>query len=320
MPDDAYLSQRAGALLPAGRCTRRFDEEIQAHRLRREIISTMLANAMINRGGPTFIVRIGDQTGAPVSEIARAFAAARDLFDLPSLYRRVDALDNQLNGDMQLQLYATIRELLIDATIWFVRNETFAGGLQAVVDRFQSGISELRDAFERILPEEDARELEHQIELMTGDGVPHDLAQPFARLPLAAAALDVVVVASACGVTIPEAGSVFFALNDRFRIRALDETARDIDIEDYYDGLALDRARRTLADAHRNLAVEVLRTTSDEGGAARVDDWIEARGATVARTQRSINEIVSGGRVSISRLAVASGLLGDLPVNTAEAA
>ena len=319
VPDDAYLSQELERYFPR-QMRERFDEEVHAHRLRREIISTMLANSMINRGGPTFIVRIGDQTGAPVSEIARGFAAARDSFGLPALYRLVDHLDNKLDGEIQLKLYATIRELLIDATIWFVRNETFAGGLQSVVDRFQSGIDELRDAFEAILPEEDAHELEQQMAVLTADGVPDELAQPFTRLPLAAAALDVVVVASACGVTIPEAGAVFFALNDRFRIRNLDETARTIDIGDYYDGLALDRARRTLADAHRNLAMEVLRTTTGTDGAARVDAWIEARGATVARTQRSINDIVAGGRVSISRLAVASGLLGDLPLSTAHAA
>ncbi|WP_226582806.1 NAD-glutamate dehydrogenase [Acuticoccus sediminis] len=319
VPDDAYLSQELERYFPV-QMRERFAEEIQAHRLRREIISTILANSMINRGGPTFIVRIGDQTGAPVSEIARASAAARDSFGLPDMYALIDQLDNRIDGSVQLRLYAAVRALLIDATIWFVRNEDFAEGLQTVVDRFRDGISELRNAFKEILPEQDAEELEQQAALLVEDGVPHELAYPFARLPIAAAALDVVVVAAACGVSIPEAGSVFFALNDRFQIRSLDETARSIDIGDYYDGLALDRARRTLADAHRSLAMEVLRTTTAGTGAERVDAWIEARGATVARTQRAINDIVSGGRVSISRMAVASGLLADLPAISHEAA
>ncbi|ORE96559.1 NAD-glutamate dehydrogenase superfamily protein [Stappia sp. 22II-S9-Z10] len=320
VPDDAYLSKELERYFPV-EMQEKFDEEIQAHRLRREIISTMLANSMINRGGPTFIVRIGDQTGAPVSEIARGFAAARDSFNLPALYAEVDSLDNALDGALQLRLYSEIRALLIDATIWFVRNETFDEGLQAVVERFKSGIGQLRDSFEQILPESDAEELAHQTSLLTDDGVPAALAPRFARLPLAASALDVVVVADACAVSLREAGEVFFALNDRFRIMSLDETARAIPISDYYDGLALDRARRTLADAHRRLAIDVLRSSDGvEGGLARVDAWIEARGATVARTQRSIQEIVSGGRVSISRLAVASGLLADLSGAVSQAA
>ena len=34
----------------------RFANEIAAHRLRREIIATQLANSLINRGGPTLLV------------------------------------------------------------------------------------------------------------------------------------------------------------------------------------------------------------------------------------------------------------------------
>ena len=55
----------------------KFPDSVKHHRLRREIISTNLANAMINRGGPTFIGRLIDQTDAEVPTIVMAFVAVR---------------------------------------------------------------------------------------------------------------------------------------------------------------------------------------------------------------------------------------------------
>ena len=63
VPDDAYLARELFRYFPQ-LMQEDFRDEIEGHRLRREIIATMLANSMINRGGPTYIVRIGDQTGA----------------------------------------------------------------------------------------------------------------------------------------------------------------------------------------------------------------------------------------------------------------
>ena len=36
---------------------------MEAHPLRREIIATQLANAIINRGGSTFLIRLIQETG-----------------------------------------------------------------------------------------------------------------------------------------------------------------------------------------------------------------------------------------------------------------
>ncbi|MBJ3777570.1 NAD-glutamate dehydrogenase [Acuticoccus mangrovi] len=311
VPDDAYLGRELDRYFPSA-MRERFAEDIHGHRLRREIIATQLANSMINRGGPTFIIRVGDQTGAPVEDIARAYAAARDCFSLTEINAEVDALDNKIDGDMQLELYQTIRGLLTDATVWFVRNETFSEGLATVVDRFRGGIGELRDTFAEMLPPDDAAHLRAQAAGLMELGVPEALAPLFARMPLSTAALDIVVVASACEVSLREAGEVWFALNDNFKLASLDLTARTIPVDDYYDGLAVDRARRTLADAHRGLAVEVLASMPPGPGAERVAAWMEAQGAAVTRTRRAVADIIDGGRISISRISVAAGLLADL--------
>ena len=87
MPDDPYLGRELGRYFPK-LIAQKFPDALEKHRLRREIISTQLANSMINRGGPSLVVRIADQTGAAPAAIAFAFAAVRDSYDMPALQRR----------------------------------------------------------------------------------------------------------------------------------------------------------------------------------------------------------------------------------------
>ena len=55
----------------------------------------MLANSMINRGGPGFVARIAGD-GGDVADIAAALAVARDSFDFLDMFREIDALDTAL--------------------------------------------------------------------------------------------------------------------------------------------------------------------------------------------------------------------------------
>ena len=88
VPDDPYLARELRPLFPAIDLRAGSRTRIEHHRLRRDIISTQLANSMINRGGPALVVRIADQTGASVDRIAaRLRGGARQLCAYRAQYR-----------------------------------------------------------------------------------------------------------------------------------------------------------------------------------------------------------------------------------------
>src|SRR5262249_34204225 len=72
VPDDPYLPRELARYSPNA-IVEKFPDALEHHRLRREIIATQLSNSMINRGGPSLLVRIADQTGASAARIASAF-------------------------------------------------------------------------------------------------------------------------------------------------------------------------------------------------------------------------------------------------------
>ena len=89
-----HISPASSSAISPSEIAAQFPDALEHHRLRREIIATQLANSMINRGGPSFVVRIADQTGAAPAAIAAAFAAVRDSYGMTALNGEIDALDN----------------------------------------------------------------------------------------------------------------------------------------------------------------------------------------------------------------------------------
>ena len=153
VPDDRYLARELGRYFPK-EIAAQFPDALEHHRLRREIIATQLANSMINRGGPSLIVRISDQTGAAPAAVASAFAAVRDSYGMTALNGAIDSLDNRIAGKLQLDLYAAVQDLLLDRIIWFPRNVDLTKGLADVVTHYRDGIAAVAAALDHALSDD----------------------------------------------------------------------------------------------------------------------------------------------------------------------
>ena len=308
VPDDPYLGRELGRYFPKA-IAEKYPDALAQHRLRREIIVTQLTNSMINRGGPSLVVRIADQTGAAPALIASAFAAVRESYDMVALNTAIDGLDNHIPGKLQLDLYAAVQDLLLDRIVWFLRNVDLAQGLAGIIERYRSGIVAVEAALDRALAGEvasarTAREAELKVA-----GVPESLARRIASLPALTAAPDIVVVADRTGQNITEVAATYFAAESFFRLDRIARAARAIKVSDYFDRLALDRALDSIGDAERRIAAAM----SGNGihGPRAVEAWVADRKTVVNRIRTSVHEIASSG-LTLSKLSVAASLLGDL--------
>jgi glutamate dehydrogenase len=314
VPDDPYLGRELGRYFPPA-IADRFPDAIEQHRLRRDIIATQLANSMINRGGPSLVVRLTEETGASVDRIAAAFAAVRDSFELTALNTAIEELDNHLAGAVQLGLFATVQDLLLDRIVWFLRNVDLGQGLAGTVEHYRSGITNVAAALDRILPEDAHRAAAAAALKMTSDGVPEQLARLVAGLPARAAAADAVLIADRTGRPVDEVAAIYFAASTYFQLDRIVAAAADIKLTDYFDRLALDRALDAIGDAARRIAAEMAGARGASGAAAgasaAVAAWVERKRASVERARSAVHEVAASG-LTVSKLAVAASMLGDL--------
>jgi glutamate dehydrogenase len=302
IPDEPYLARELERYFPAT-LRERFPDAVTAHKLRREIIATTLANAIVNRAGPFAIARLMDDTGADVAAIATAYAAARDSFGLMPLNAGIDALDGHVTGELQLGLYAAAQDLLLGQIVWFLRNTDLApGSLAAIVARFQGGIAAISANLATLLPPNAATGLQARADDLAANGVPADLARRVAGLADLAAASDIVLVAELSARPVADVAATHFAVAERFRIGTLRAAAEKVRTEDYYDRLALDRALTAIDAAHRRLTVDITATGQPASTWATHD---------LVRIEAGLATLIAEPP-TLSRLTVAAGLLSDL--------
>ena len=311
VPDDPYLGRELTRYFPK-ELVERHPDALEQHRLRREIISTQLTNSMINRGGPAFTVRIADQTGAAPATIAAAFFVTRNSYDMIALNSAIDALDTKVPGKLQLDLYAAVEDLLLDRIVWFVRNVDVSKSLADVVEHYRAGIETVAASLDSILPEEGARSLTARANSLINAGVPEDLARRIASLTALAAAPDIVSVADRTGKAVQDVAATYFAADAFFQLDKIASAAGGINVTDYFDRLALDRALDSIGEAERRLTAEMV--ANGAVGSQAVDAWVGPRAGEVERIRTAVHGIASSG-LTLSKLTVAASLLGDLVKN-----
>jgi glutamate dehydrogenase len=264
---------------------------------------------MINRGGPSQIARITDATGAAPDRIAVAFAAVHNSFRLLDLNGAIDALDNKIDGEAQLALYAELQKLLFDRMVWFLRHEDLEQGLASIINRYQADVETVAKALDLVLPKEIAVAHAARIEKMQKSGVPIALAHRIADLRALTAATDIALVAKRTGKQVTDLAATYFATVAFFHLDGIVAAARDIILSDYSDRLALDRALDQIGDALRRLTADM--TNAGAPGRDAVERWVEARAQASERTRLAVHEIAASG-LTLSRLAVVASLLSDL--------
>lgn len=307
--DDAYLAGELFRYFPETLHTT-YPDAIANHRLKREVIATVLSNAMINRGGPAFVTELTAATSASPGEIALAYAATRDVYGLTDINAAIDQLDGQVSGDAQLTLYAEVMAQLRQETLWFLRNADVTQGLAGLVERHATGVAVLRSMLSTVLPSSLTDILDQSTAGLVAQGVPQTLARRIAELPVLSYASDIVLVSERAGVTVPDGAAAFFGVFAAFNLWPVIEQARDLVLSDRFDRMALDRALANLMRAQRDLTADVLK--ADIGPiAARLASWKSQRKSAIDRASSAVAELTQGA-LTVSRLSVAAGLLADL--------
>ena len=138
--------------------------------------------------------------------------------------------------------------------------------------------------------------------------VPELLAARLALLPTLARASDVVLIADRTGRSIADAAKAYFAVSERFGFGRIDAMTEEVATADYYESLALQKARDSLETAHRELAQKVLAN----GSGGDVAAWEAAAGERVTATAEQVEKIVSDRRPSMAKVTVAASLLSEL--------
>ncbi|XTZ15790.1 NAD-glutamate dehydrogenase [Micromonospora echinospora] len=303
LPDEEWTTDVLVNYFPTP-MRQRFADRMGQHRLRRDIVTTVLVNEAINRGGITFVFRVVEETAASPADVIRAYLVVREVFGLRELWDAIEALDNRVAPELQTSGYLDTRRLLDRAVRWLVTNRRSPIDVPAEIARLRDGVARLLPELDSLFYGAEREALAAHVDMMSKRGLPRELAERATRLMYSFGLLDVVETAAQTGKDVGEVASVYFVLSDRFRVDSLLSKISLLPREDRWQTLARMALRYDLYAALAALTSEVLDSTDATlSPQDRVQVWEQSNAVSIHRAHRAMGEF-DESRADLAALSV----------------
>ncbi|AJC19337.1 NAD-glutamate dehydrogenase [Pandoraea pulmonicola] len=323
LPDADFVAEDLPSYFPtplASRC----GAAMLRHPLKREILATMHANALVNRAGVTFVHRLSEETGAEPADVVRASLAARGAYGLDALWREIDALDAQVSHETQAALFAAVSQWHEQATLWFLRRRLT--DVPQTVERLRGVLDPILPTLDTLVSGEAADEARARRQSMIDAGVPAPLAQTAADIGARVALLDIAEVASTSGCEPALAAQVYFALDAPLGYGWLHAGVLGLPMLTHWQRLARATLLEELSVLRRRLTASVLALDEADGAGAasalegadmspaarRVARWQLAHADALARYHRVLADQVAAGNADLAMLSVSLKALAEV--------
>jgi glutamate dehydrogenase len=266
LPDLAALNHELLAYFPA-RLRDLAPHVLISYRLRREVIATVVANALINRMGPSFVHDTMLRTGASADAIARAFLITSEVFSLPSLWADIEALDNLAAAATQTRLHIAIATIIDQAVRWFLLSGDVLDPA-VMVAKFKPGVLTLTDRLTSLLPESEREIRKGREAAHIEAGVPQLLAERIVVLTTLSTAMDIIEIADQVHGDLGEIGRLYFAVGAGYGLLLIRRKSRQMVQTTGWQRLAAD----ALADDSTSLQREITAGLAARGSAVQAAD------------------------------------------------
>lgn len=321
-PEDPWFEGVLKAYFPEPLA--RFEPEMRRHRLRREIIATVLANEIVNIAGPTFAERLRQSAGCDTTGLVTAFEAARQVLRIGEAWAAVSALDLKIPAAAQTLLYNELALVVRRQTFWLARRAARgASSVESLTKAYQATADVLRREGVAMLSGFEQQLVARRAEGFVKAGAPAELAQEIATLRALTALTDIADLAGQSAWPVQAAARLYNQVGDVFDFDRLRAAAGSLASEDHYERLAVRRLIEDLLLEQGALARAVAAasplTVGANGKAAReaVQAFIGPRAQTVEQVRKTIAEIDQTGQGwSFAKLTIANAALRELAGST----
>lgn len=272
-----------------------FKDSILKHQLCREIISTCIANDVVNRMGCIFINNLVESTGIKVHEAVNIYIVVNHLYNLNSLWQEIDELDGKIDVDSYLQVVRSVQKFIGRVSFWLVKNLDLVE-----LDDFTKLRSAIESLGHDILDERLLKIYNHGLTSLIELNIDKDLAKRVADLRILIYALDVASVVEQTSLSVFEVGKIYFELKSLLRFDVLKAVAVKMKSHSsYWDRSLINDLLDDLSNYHHKLAVKVIKATGNH--IDKVKTWALNDKDYIERYNSFLDEMVAS-KLDLSKL------------------
>ena len=261
---------------------KRHREAILGHRLRTEIIATKVANRIVNRLGIIAPFALTEEEGAAFGQAAAAFIAAERLFDMPSLWAELDALDAP--EEVRLALFERAAGGLVLHIADLLRCTSAEMSPGEIVDKLKPGLDKLDAAVDDLLRPEPRAEASGLRAELAELGAPEAITDRIVRLFELNGGVGLAVLGQRLGVDEVVLTRAYTQLGEALGLDWAQNAANHFAAKDQWERLLT----AGLARDFEQLRLEFLARRHGSDPNATVVKWVADHAARIDQFRRTV--------------------------------
>jgi len=304
LPEQDVFASRLPQYFPTP-VRERFTPEIRTHQLRREIVTTMLINDLVDAAGISYAFRITEDVGVGPIDAVRTYVATDAIFGVSHIWRRIRAANVPVALSDRLTL--DTRRLIDRAGRWLLNYRPQPLAVGAEINRFAAKVKALSPRMSEWLRGDDKAIVEKEAAEFASEGTPKDLAYRVAAGLYRYSLLDIIDIGDITEIDAAEVADTYFALMDRLGTDGLLTAVSELPRLDRWQSLARLAIRDDIYASLRSLCFDVLAVGEpDESGEEKIAEWEHISASRVERARRTLSEIQESGAKDLATLSVAA--------------
>lgn len=233
-----------------------YANEIQAHRLGKEIAANQLINSLVNRLGIIFPHRFMQELNCSVAELVNTYNLVCRVFDIDAIWKMQRQLEAVVSNELLEDIKLRIRKWVERAMYWFVRNEPQAEEAEYYV----SSIEELIEELSGFLMAHEQKQIDKTVDELIQGGVGAPLALKVAQSDALLACLNAVKVHKQSQHSLAEVTKVLFLLANVLNLSWLRNQIIQLPKETTWEALS----RRAILDEYNQISGVLLKSVLAE--------------------------------------------------------
>ncbi|WP_242639151.1 NAD-glutamate dehydrogenase [Mycolicibacterium sp. S2-37] len=308
LPDQEAFAARLPRYFPST-LREKFGADTRSHQLRREIVTTMLVNDLVDTSGITYAYRVTEDVGVGPVDAVRSFVAVNAIFGVGDIWRQIrDASErNRLPVAISDRMTLDLRRLIDRASRWLLNYRPQPLAVGAEINRFAEKVAELTPRMSEWLRGDDEAIVDKEAGEFANHGAPKDLAYMVATGLYRFSLLDIIDIADIDDRDPAEVADTYFALMDHLNTDSLLTAVSQLPRGDRWHSLARLAIRDDIYGSLRSLCFDVLAAGEPgETGEQKIEEWEHTNGSRASRARRTLTEIYQDGERDLATLSVAA--------------
>lgn len=286
-----------------------YANEIQEHRLGKEIVVNHLINYLINRLGIVFPHQFMEELSCSASGLVNTYSWVCRIFEVDLIWKMQSELDGSVNKSVLDNIKFRLRKLVERAMYWCVRNEP-QGDMD---EHYIQCIAELADNLQSLVTEKEQHHIDETVDNFIKEGVNAELALKIAQLDILFSCLNAVKVQKKSYCTLQEVTKGLFYLDEVLNLAWLRNQIILLPQESSWEA----QSRRAMIDEYHQVCCVLLQSILAEEGKGithKLETWREKNTIAFERYIAMINSAEADENVQLEKIVVILGTSWNLTV------